>query len=69
MNTETRQTRYEFHDKLDVLKGDVLRLGSMVDEGIANAGRCLEDGDLNRAQRRMDNTDHLIGQIPTLIRQ
>lgn len=59
MNTETRQTRHEFQDKLDALKGDVLRLGSMVDEAIATAGRCLEDGDLKRAQQLVDNDEEI----------
>lgn len=46
----SKVTRQEFHDKLQALQGDVLRLGSMVDEAIANALQCLEEGDLRLAQ-------------------
>lgn len=45
------ETRQEFHDKLETLKGDVLRLGSMVDEAILNAEKVLEAGDIALAEQ------------------
>lgn len=55
-NTETRQ---EFHNKLETLKGDVLRLGSMVDEAILNAEKVLEGGDVALAEQLVEDDEEV----------
>lgn len=51
--------RLEFQHKLQALEGDVIRLGSMVDEAIANAIKALEDGDLVLAQQVVRNDENI----------
>lgn len=55
----SRETRQEFHDKLEALKGDVLRLGSMVDEAIVNAEKALEEGDVALAQQLVEDDEEI----------
>lgn len=56
-NRET--TRQEFHDKLQTLKGDVLRLGSMVDEAIVTAEKVLESGDIALAEQLVEDDEEV----------
>ncbi len=49
--------RLDFQHKLQALEGDVIRLGSMVDEAIANAIKSLEEGDLALAQQVVRNDE------------
>ncbi len=51
--------RLEFQHKLQALEGDVIRLGSMVDEAIANAIKALEEGDLVLAQQVVRNDENI----------
>lgn len=51
--------RLEFQHKLQALEGDVIRLGSMVDEAIVNAVKALEEGDLVLAQQVVRNDENI----------
>jgi len=51
--------RLEFQHKLQALEGDIIRLGSMVDEAIANAIKALEEGDLVLAQQVVRNDENI----------
>lgn len=53
------QTRRTYHQQLDSIKGDIVRMAAMVTEGIPRATQVLLDHDLGGAQAIIDGDDPL----------
>ncbi len=53
------QTRRTYHQQLDSIKGDLVRMAAMVTEGIPRATQVLLDHDLGGAQAIIDGDDPL----------
>jgi phosphate transport system protein len=53
------EARKTFHDQLDDLRVDVIRLGALVTEAISGGTQALLDGDLNAAERILENDVNL----------
>ena len=57
--TEINEHRFEFHEALDSIRSDVVKLGALTTESIARGTAALLDKDLHAAQVIIDNDDVL----------
>ena len=55
----TTDTRRGFHEELDAIRSDLVRLAALVCESIPRGTQILLDGDLDGAQELIDDDDHI----------